>query len=344
MSAVIEEVRRESMMIVELEQGSPEWLAWREKGIGASEAATVMGENPFQTPAQLWAEKVGLVAPPDLSKNPHVQRGVRNEPKARERFEDEFGEFAVPLSAEHAEYGFIRASFDGILSNGLPLEIKCPAENRLLAVRAFAQSVPNTSQVIGKVEMDAMRLGHYFAQLQQQMLVAGTDAAVLYVYDVESSRGYAFWVGANADYQAKLVEALSGFWDNVQTGTEPPLDPERDVFQAKGLLGDDEDAALQWGKAENVWHELDAQIKAFEAEVKVLKEGRAQAEARMIEMMGDHLKGEGVTGLKIARFTRQGSIDYKAAIRDLAPDVTDSMLEAYRKKSSSGTRFTPPKK
>src|SRR5690606_2655687 len=38
------------MVLVDLEQGSPEWLAWRAEGIGASDAATIMGENPYQTP------------------------------------------------------------------------------------------------------------------------------------------------------------------------------------------------------------------------------------------------------------------------------------------------------
>lgn len=352
MNAVVQMPNRHSMIVVELEQGSPEWLSWRDGGIGASESATVMGENPYQTPAQLWAIKVGLTPAPDLSNNPHVQRGVRNEPKARERFEEEFGEFAVPLTAEHPEHRFIRASFDGILSNGLPLEIKCPAERRLQAVRAFAANAPvGTQLVIGKEEMDAMTLGHYYAQLQQQMLVADTEAAVFYVYDVENEAGYAFWVSADPEYQARLVEALKAFWDCVLTRTEPPLDPERDVFQAESLLAGADPFALEsdhpylrWQQAESAWYELDAQIKALEAEVKKLKADRGKREAEMISLMGENVKAEGLSGLKIARFTQQGRVDYKAAITDLVPDVTDEVLDHYRKDPSTGVRFTAPKK
>ena len=44
-----------------------EWLAQRLTGLGASECATVLGLNPFQSPFQLWAEKTGVAEPEDLS-------------------------------------------------------------------------------------------------------------------------------------------------------------------------------------------------------------------------------------------------------------------------------------
>lgn len=40
-----------------------EWLQNRTMGIGASEAATVLGLNPWETPYQLWRRKKGLDAP-----------------------------------------------------------------------------------------------------------------------------------------------------------------------------------------------------------------------------------------------------------------------------------------
>ena len=39
------------------------WLQGREQGIGASEAATVLGLNPYETPLQLWRRKVGIDPP-----------------------------------------------------------------------------------------------------------------------------------------------------------------------------------------------------------------------------------------------------------------------------------------
>lgn len=40
-----------------------EWLKNRSKGIGASEAGTVLGLNPFETPYQLWRRKKGMDPP-----------------------------------------------------------------------------------------------------------------------------------------------------------------------------------------------------------------------------------------------------------------------------------------
>ena len=37
-----------------------EWLQNRSNGIGASEAGTVLGLNPWETPYQLWRRKKGI--------------------------------------------------------------------------------------------------------------------------------------------------------------------------------------------------------------------------------------------------------------------------------------------
>ena len=47
--------------IVELKQGTRERLEWRHQGIGASDAPTIMGENPWKTAPELLHEKCGPV-------------------------------------------------------------------------------------------------------------------------------------------------------------------------------------------------------------------------------------------------------------------------------------------
>ena len=47
-------------LIDDLEQGSAEWLDWRRGVIGASDAATIMGENPWASARRLLEEKLGL--------------------------------------------------------------------------------------------------------------------------------------------------------------------------------------------------------------------------------------------------------------------------------------------
>lgn len=350
MNAVLEWVAPE-MVLIDLVPGSKEWLAWREKGIGASEAATIMGENPFQTQYQLWAEKTGLVPPADLSNNPHVQRGVRYEEAARESFEATHRDFAIPLLAEHPEYRFIRASFDGISVDGYPLEIKCPSGRRLEAARAKHDGVKEGTYVpLTYGDMLEMEIGYYYGQVQQQMLVAQAGFGILYIYDVENEVGYGFIVRADLDYQDRLVEACGVFWQHVLDGTEPPHDPEKDVFKAESLLDgadpfslEEDHPWLAWQRAEVAWSALDAQIKGLEAQLKELKDAQAGSVKEMVGLMGNFLRAEGLNGMQVTRFSRKGSIDYKAALDHYKPNVAEDALEAFRRKGADGVRITLPK-
>lgn len=47
---------------IKLKHNSPEWLAFRRKGIGASDAAAVLGLSKWTTNVELWEEKVGLLS------------------------------------------------------------------------------------------------------------------------------------------------------------------------------------------------------------------------------------------------------------------------------------------
>lgn len=69
-----------------------EWLELRQKTIGASDAAIVMGIASFKTPNQLWLEKMGKEQPEDLSENKRVEYGTFAESHLRELFALQFNE------------------------------------------------------------------------------------------------------------------------------------------------------------------------------------------------------------------------------------------------------------
>lgn len=50
-----------------------EWLEERKKGIGGSDAATILGLNPYKSNIDLWAEKTGKKEPPNISDKPYVK-------------------------------------------------------------------------------------------------------------------------------------------------------------------------------------------------------------------------------------------------------------------------------
>ena len=102
--------------LVELEQGTSEWLAWRHNGIGASEASTIMGENRFQSTSVLLQEKRGAVVL-DSIQNKAMALGTKLEPEARKLYVEETGKDVKPVCVQSSKYDWLRASLDGLSSN-----------------------------------------------------------------------------------------------------------------------------------------------------------------------------------------------------------------------------------
>jgi len=114
------------MKIVDLCQRTADWHAWRAQGITASEAAVILGRSPYKPPGRLWDERMGLVAPEDLSRNPCVQRGVAMEDHVRQGFEERHDTPLLPLCVESTQEPVLRASLDGLSDDGEPVELKVP--------------------------------------------------------------------------------------------------------------------------------------------------------------------------------------------------------------------------
>lgn len=97
-----------------------DWAKQRGKGIGGSDVACIIGENPYKQAYQLWQEKKGIVKPKDISDKPYVRYGTLAEEPLRELFkldfEDRYDVFyisnCVLISKEHP---FMRYSPDAIL-------------------------------------------------------------------------------------------------------------------------------------------------------------------------------------------------------------------------------------
>ena len=69
-----------------------DWQAYREKqkGIGGSDVATILGLNPYKSVFTLWLEKTGQIEPPVLN-NEYIEWGNILEPVIREKFAKETG-------------------------------------------------------------------------------------------------------------------------------------------------------------------------------------------------------------------------------------------------------------
>jgi putative phage-type endonuclease len=197
--------------IVDLQQGSAEWLRWRHDGIGASEAAALMGQNPWRSTGALFAEKV---APPRFGaqrkQRPRAavadlfgtgttptQRDNGLEAQARRLYRAQYGSAVAPICLVSTERPWQRASLDGAdLATGCLLEIKCGGGT--YATVAKSGRVP----------------GHYIGQLQQTLAVTGLDAIDFWVW-LPGRTPLLITERRDDVYIAALNVRSAEFWDRV---------------------------------------------------------------------------------------------------------------------------------
>jgi len=181
-----------------MEQGSDSWHDWRSEGLGASDAAVVMGVSPFMDTDRLLLELTGQAQPQDTTFA--MRRGLRLEPVARVAYERRFGLRMTPCCVQHDRHPWMRASLDGLSRRGdLVLEIKAP--NEKAHAEALGGVVP----------------AYYYPQCQHQLAV--TECRYLHYWSMtEHSRftedeKYALvWVSPNPEYIAELIDAEGEFW------------------------------------------------------------------------------------------------------------------------------------
>ena len=96
-----------------------EWLKHRER-IGGSDAAAIVGMNPYKSNVELWQIKTGQVVP-DISNKPYVKYGTEAEQYLREMFKLDFPEYQVEYVDNNMffndKYPFAHASLDGWLTD-----------------------------------------------------------------------------------------------------------------------------------------------------------------------------------------------------------------------------------
>jgi putative phage-type endonuclease len=261
------------MSEVQVEQGSPEWLEWRRKGIGASDAAAIMGVSPWVTPYQLWAVKRGLVPP--QPPNPAMLRGSKLEPMIREAYEQAQGGLGFACLRVHAEYKWMRASLDWLSSDETFFaEFKAPGAEA------------------HRYALDGAVPPYYLPQIMHTFAVV-PQARLAHYYSHDGERGVLVQVERDEAYIAKLIAAERAFWALVESGTEPPL-TDRDVVDR----GDEE-----WLLTATLYREHEARV----VESQALKEA---AREKLLSLANGTPRVRG-GGVLLTRYTAKGTVDYK---------------------------------
>jgi len=122
--------------LIELDKGGPpqkseEWLALRKGMLTASDVATAIGWNHYQTPDDLLKTKCGLV--PKFTGSDATRWGEKWEDVARELYEEKRGEKVHEIGLiQHPTIKWLGGSPDGITESNRLIEIKCPYRRKII--------------------------------------------------------------------------------------------------------------------------------------------------------------------------------------------------------------------
>lgn len=184
-------------------QDHAEWLAEREKGIGASDVAAILGLSPYETPFSLWLKKTHQVEPEP--ENEAMLMGHLLEEIVVKRWEMETGEKAIKASAAdiiyvHPEHDYLRATPDRVI-RGRKKILEC----KTTVTSIDPEDLPT----------------HWVTQVIYQMYVTGIHQADLAWLVSGRYFGYAH-IDYDEEFAKFMVEKVSEFWnENVIGGKEP---------------------------------------------------------------------------------------------------------------------------
>lgn len=148
-----------------------EWLKAR-RAIGGSDAAALVGLNPYKTNIELWQEKTGRRTAPDISNEAFVKFGHDAEPLLRELFALDHPQYEVGYVENNMvindRYPFAHASLDGWLTE------KETGRKGILEIKTT-----NILQSMQKEKWNDRIPDNYYCQVLWYLMVTEFDFAVL---------------------------------------------------------------------------------------------------------------------------------------------------------------------
>lgn len=205
-----------------------EWLAARQiQGIGASEAAAIVGLSPWMSKNDLWDIKTGKKIAKDLSGNAAIEQGIRMEGAIRTVFAARHPEFKVEHHAYDILYQSERPWLFATLDGEITETLQTSAETDLI-LKKYPLEI-KTSTPRGKADWDKWSDGkipdNYYIQVLHQMLATGWGGAYLtaFLYGKEdiTIREYEFWrKDCEADLNWLLKEETA-FQESIVSGQKP---------------------------------------------------------------------------------------------------------------------------
>jgi len=239
-----------------------DWLALRRKGIGGSDAGTVLGVNAYRSRLSLWKEKVGVPDEP-VEETTAMRMGTLLEPIVIRLFEEQSGKTVhrvhSVLQSRDPDLPFVLGNVDG----------------RIVGERAGFEAKTSASAEpwnLGEIP-DA-----YQAQIQHLMALTGYTH--YYICCLVQGRSL-FWQRVERDegYIQRLLEEERRFWRLVTTGVPPEPTPTERLRELQRIAPrEDMTIDLDPEKAER--------LLQIERDLDMLAEEKESLRADLLQSMG----------------------------------------------------------
>ena len=256
-----------------------EWLEYRRKGIGGSDASAVLGISPFLTTRDLFYDKRGIVSPESDENWIAKAVGTLLEPLVAEIFARKTGlkVFQRKVMYQHPHHPWMLADLDYLVEmpDGTLAILECKTTSNNASSKWWyngEEIVPINYESQGRHYMAVMNLSRvYFCCY----VVGSGDEAIIRRIDRDMA------------YEQELIALESDFWhENVLANIPPPYTEDGDLIMEslrRSLGPADEDAPpvaisdTQFTKVERYLQlqaeksQLMAEVNRLEAEMKRLK-------------------------------------------------------------------------
>ncbi len=254
-----------------------EWLVWRRKGIGGSDAPAILGISPFKTARDLYYDKLNLLSFEDEDTNWVAKKvGHLLEDLVAEIFHEKTGYrvYQVKKMFYHPQYPWMLADVDYFVEipDGTTAILECKTTNYNAKDHWFRDGekvVPINYETQGR---------HY-------MCVANVDRVFFCcLYGNNENEVIIREIHRDYDYEEELIALESDFWhNNVLAQVPPPYteDGELVLNSVRNHVGPADSNApeiilsmplascvLRFVELQAQKRELDAQVKEIAAEMK----------------------------------------------------------------------------
>ena len=267
-----------------------DWHKLRQKGLGGSDAGSVLGLNPYASAITLFAEKTNKIK--RFSGNKHTKFGKKLEPVIRDWFAEDYTRYTgqgiiteeLDYMLEHNKHRFIRANLDGLVKLADCHAFDNTGEQIDLMSSIGGLEIKTASINQKKAWEDGEVPDSYYCQIQHYMLVTGLKFFIIVVLlDKEL-----IWriVPRNEDFIQEMLDKETDFWYNyvvkdvcpepdghdstTETYKEMFSDTKENVVEREDMLG-----------LRDRYKEISGQIKELTAE-------QAKIKQKFMETLGEN--------------------------------------------------------